>query len=84
MQNGEKRGFLIEFTIRHRPDIHICARVLYHVSLLTDLLTKPCGIPCGWTAEIAETGGGGPACGGGTLVGAWAPALCGASCGVVL
>lgn len=49
---------------------------------LTDLLTNPCGIPWGCTAEIAETVGGGPADGGGTDVGA--PALCGASCGVVL
>lgn len=48
---------------------------------LTDLLTNPCGIPWGWTADIAETVGGGPA-DGGTDVGA--PALCGASCGVVL
>lgn len=45
---------------------------------LTDLLTNPCGC----TAEMAETVGGGPADGGGTDVGA--PALCGASCGVVL
>lgn len=48
---------------------------------LTDLLTSPCGIPWGCTADIAETVGGGPA-DGGTDVGA--PALCGASCGVVL
>lgn len=51
-------------------------------SQLTDLLTKPCGIPWGWTADIAETGGG-TACDG-TVVGACAPALWGASCGVVL
>lgn len=50
--------------------------------ILTDLLTKPCGIPWGCTADMAETGGGGPACG--AAEGAWAPALCGASCGVVL
>lgn len=50
--------------------------------LLTDLLTNPCGIPWGWTADIAEAVGGGPADGGGTDVGA--PTLCGASCGVVL
>lgn len=49
---------------------------------LTDLLTNPCGIPWGCTAEIAETVGGGPADGGGTDDGG--PALCGASCGVVL
>lgn len=49
---------------------------------LTDLLTNPCGSPWGCTVEIAETVGGGPADGGGTDVGA--PALCGASCGVVL
>lgn len=49
---------------------------------LTDLLTSPCGIPWGCTAEMADAVGGGPADGGGTADGA--PTLCGASCGVVL
>lgn len=48
------------------------------------MLTRPWGIPGGGTAEIAETGGGATDCGGGTVCGAWAPALWGASWGVVL
>lgn len=55
-----------------------------HRATLTDLLTKPCGIPGGGAADTTDTGGGGTACGGGTVCGACAPALCGASCGVVL
>lgn len=51
---------------------------------LTDLLTSPCGIPGGGAAATTDTGGGAATCGGGTVCGAWAPALCGASCGVVL
>ena len=59
--------------------------------LLTDLLTKPCWIPGGAAAAAAaaaataaDTGGAGIVCGGGIVEGACAPALCGASCGVVL
>lgn len=52
--------------------------------LLTDLLTRPWESPAGGAAETAETGGAAAACDGGTFCGAYAPALCGASCGVVL
>lgn len=58
--------------------------------MFTDLLTMPCWMPGGAAvvaatpADTAETGGGGTDCGVGTDGGAWAPALCGASCGVVL
>lgn len=42
---------------------------------LTDLLTKPCGIPGGGAAATTDTGGGCTVCGGGTDCGACAPAL---------
>lgn len=54
------------------------------MSLLTDLLTRLCGIPGGGAADTAETGGGWVDCVGGTLCGVWALMLCGNSCGVVL
>lgn len=48
------------------------------------MLTSPWGMPGGGAAATTDTGGGAAVCGGGTVCGAWAPALWGASCGVVL